>query len=212
MTFQIPVMIRTANAGQATWLKRRAAARGMSAPALRRTGTTAASVSCPPTHTVAASTCRNSRIVSQVTPSMLLRPPRSQGILPEPRELGHNTPGPRSLAARHPARDAGLMAEAGSRGSSRPAGTGELSRRLVEELLAAATAAPSMHNTQPWRFRVRQDAIELRADPDRMLPVADPAGRAVHIACGAALLNLRLAAWVADREPVVTLLPDPDQP
>jgi nitroreductase len=104
------------------------------------------------------------------------------------------------------------MAEAGSRGSPRPAGTGDLSRRLVEELLAAATAAPSMHNTQPWRFRVSQDAIELRADPERMLRVADPAGRAVHIACGAALFNLRLAAAIAGREPVITLLPDPGQP
>jgi len=69
-----------------------------------------------------------------------------------------------------------------------------------------------MHNTQPWRFRVSQDTIELRADPERMLPVTDPTGRAVHIACGAALLNLRLAAAVAGREPVVHLLPDPDQP
>lgn len=89
---------------------------------------------------------------------------------------------------------------------------GELPRRLVDELLAAATAAPSMHNTQPWRFKVSQDAIELRADPERMLPVADPTGRAVYIACGAALLNLRLAAAVAGREPVVQLLPDPGQP
>jgi nitroreductase len=104
------------------------------------------------------------------------------------------------------------MAEAGSRGSSRPAGTGELSRRLVEELLAAATAAPSMHNTQPWRFKAIQDTVELRADPERMLPVADSTGRAVYIACGAALLNLRLAAAVAGWEPVVTLLPDPGQP
>ena len=104
------------------------------------------------------------------------------------------------------------MGEAGSRGPSRPTDTGELSRRLVEELLAAAAAAPSMHNTQPWRFRVSQEAIELRADPERMLPVADPAGRAVHIACGAALLNLRLAAAIVGREPVVTLLPDPGQP
>ena len=90
--------------------------------------------------------------------------------------------------------------------------TGELHRRLVDELLTAATAAPSMHNTQPWRFRVSQEAIELRADPERMLPVVDPAGRAVHIACGAALLNLRLAAAVAGREPVVQLLPYPDEP
>jgi nitroreductase len=104
------------------------------------------------------------------------------------------------------------VAEAGSRDSPRPAAAGGLSRPLVGELLAAATAAPSMHNTQPWRFTVSQDAIELRADPERTLPVADPAGRAVHIACGAALLNLRLAAAVAGREPVVQLLPDPDQP
>ena len=104
------------------------------------------------------------------------------------------------------------MADAGSRGSSRPATTGELSRRLVEELLTAATAAPSMHNTQPWRFKVCGDAIEVHADPERALPVADPTGRAMHIACGAALLNLRLAAAVAGREPVVELLPEQDQP
>jgi len=42
--FQMPVMIRTPNAGQATRLNRRAAARGMSAPSRRSTGTRAASV------------------------------------------------------------------------------------------------------------------------------------------------------------------------
>ena len=70
-----------------------------------------------------------------------------------------------------------------------------------------------MHNTQPWRFRVvfATCTIELRADPERTLLVTDPSGRAVHIACGAALLNLRLAAAVAGREPVVQLLADPDQ-
>ena len=103
------------------------------------------------------------------------------------------------------------MAQAGSSDLPRPAATRE-SRRLVEKLLAAATAAPSMHNTQPWRFKVCQDVIELHADPDRTLPVTDPEGRAVHIAGGAAVLNLRLAAAVAGREPVVQLLPDPDRP
>jgi len=90
--------------------------------------------------------------------------------------------------------------------------TERLPRRLVDELLTAATAAPSMYNTQPWRFAARRDMIELRADPERMLPVVDPDGRGVLIACGAALFNLCLAARVAGWEPVIQLLPDPAEP
>ncbi len=85
---------------------------------------------------------------------------------------------------------------------------------VIAGLLRAATLAPSMHNTQPWRFRIlraRQE-IELYADPARTLRFSDPHGRAVHIACGAALFNLRLAIMGAGREPVVRLLPDPRQP
>jgi nitroreductase len=88
------------------------------------------------------------------------------------------------------------------------------SRRLIDELVRAAVAAPSMHNTQPWRFRI-EDAggtIELRADPARMLPVADPDGRAAHIACGAALLNVRVAAAASRLRLDIRLLPDPGQP
>ena len=69
-----------------------------------------------------------------------------------------------------------------------------------------------MHNTQPWRFAVKGDMIELRTDPDRMLPVVDRDGRGVLIAVGAALFNLRLAIKVASREPVIQLLPDPADP
>jgi nitroreductase len=104
------------------------------------------------------------------------------------------------------------MTETSSPGSQWFAATERLPRRLVDELLTAATAAPSMHNTQPWRFAVRRDMIELRADPERMLPVIDPDGRGVHIACGAALFNLCLAAKIAGREPVIQLLPDPAEP
>ncbi len=94
---------------------------------------------------------------------------------------------------------------------ARPAG---LPGELVSDVLAAATAAPSMHNTQPWRFRVRHQAqaIDLRIDPGRTLKYGDPHGRAVHIACGAALFNMRLAAAVAGREAAIQLLPDPGQP
>jgi hypothetical protein len=89
-----------------------------------------------------------------------------------------------------------------------------LSRRLAGELLRAATAAPSMHNVQPWRFRIRHagGTIELWADPGRTLPLGDPHCRAAHIGCGAALFNLRVAAAVAGLEPHLRLLPDPGQP
>ena len=92
-----------------------------------------------------------------------------------------------------------------------PAGS---SRQLIEELLRAAVAAPSLFNAQPWRFRVwpASGVIELAADPARMLPSADPHGRAAHIACGAALLNLRVAAAAAGLQPGIRLLPDPAQP
>jgi hypothetical protein len=85
---------------------------------------------------------------------------------------------------------------------------------LIAEWVRAATMAPSMHNTQPWKFRVLRDsqAIEVRADPARMLRHGDPHGRAVHIACGAALFNLRLAVAAGGREPVTRLLPDRAEP
>jgi nitroreductase len=60
-------------------------------------------------------------------------------------------------------------------------------------LLVYATLAPSIHNTQPWRFRITEDAVELHADRSRRLPVADPQGRELVISCGAALFHLKTA-------------------
>jgi hypothetical protein len=59
--------------------------------------------------------------------------------------------------------------------------------------LTTACRAPSLHNSQPWRFRVGPDVIELWTDPERAMPAADPDGREQRMACGAALLTLRLA-------------------
>ncbi|MCO8274667.1 nitroreductase family protein [Actinoplanes sp. TRM 88003] len=84
-----------------------------------------------------------------------------------------------------------------------------------EDLLRAASAgirAPSLHNTQPWLFRARDGAIEILADPARRLTVADRAGWAVRIACGAAIFNARLALATAGRPAEVTLRPDRAQP
>jgi hypothetical protein len=58
-------------------------------------------------------------------------------------------------------------------------------------LIEMAGRAPSVHNTQPWRFEVGEQAIELYADTSRQL-LEDPAGREMIISCGAALYGLRL--------------------
>jgi len=82
------------------------------------------------------------------------------------------------------------------------------SDRVIRALIGAAGAAPSIHNTQPWRFRVSGDVIEVHGDPGRMLWVADPRGRALHLSCGAALFNLRLAIRMVSSKPLVWPLPD----
>ena len=82
----------------------------------------------------------------------------------------------------------------------------------VASLLTAASRAPSLHNSQPWRFLVRRQVIELWADSERRLPAADPTGREQRLACGAALFNLRLALHGLGIRPLVTLHADGERP
>src|SRR3954447_20558196 len=90
--------------------------------------------------------------------------------------------------------------------SSVPAGLG-LSPDEVTAVLEAAALAPSVHNSQPWRFRVLPDRIELHADLTRRLPAADPDDKELRLACGAALGNMRIALEALGIRPTVTLLP-----
>lgn len=84
-----------------------------------------------------------------------------------------------------------------------------LSVDTVDECLHAAVAAPSIHNTQPWFFRVRGREIEVWADRDRQLSILDAAGRQMFISVGAAIFNIRLAMLAHGRIPVLRLLPEP---
>jgi len=87
----------------------------------------------------------------------------------------------------------------------------EIPAGVVGYLIATAARAPSILNTQPWRFEVGQHRIELYADFDRKLRV-DLIGRELVISCGAALFGLRLAIRSLGYLPVVELLPDPSRP
>ncbi len=71
----------------------------------------------------------------------------------------------------------------------------------------AATLAPSIHNSQPWRFRIRPDGVDVYADWHRRLEVIDPDGRQLLISLGAAIFNLRLAIHHSGYSSTVRLRP-----
>jgi nitroreductase len=83
--------------------------------------------------------------------------------------------------------------------------------QALRECLVAATAAPSIHNTQPWLFRLRGNTVDVLVDRYRQLPILDPEGREMLISIGAAVFNLRLALRAHGREARVRLLPDRQQ-
>lgn len=83
---------------------------------------------------------------------------------------------------------------------------------VIDHALAAAVRAPSPCNTQPWRFEVDGNRIDLLLDRSRVLATADPDAREARLSCGAALCNLRLAIRARDRVALVDVLPDKDRP
>ena len=74
-----------------------------------------------------------------------------------------------------------------------------------------ATLAPSVHNTQPWRFVIGKGVLQVHADWARQLPVLDPSGRQLLISCGCALFNARVAVAAAGYDAIVDRSPDPTQ-
>jgi nitroreductase len=82
----------------------------------------------------------------------------------------------------------------------------------IEFAIDAAVHAPSVHNTQPWRFGHRERNIDVYADAGRRLRMADPAGRELMISCGAAVFTLRVALRYLGWQPRARLFPDPSRP
>ncbi|MFE0252351.1 Acg family FMN-binding oxidoreductase [Streptomyces sp. NPDC059010] len=85
---------------------------------------------------------------------------------------------------------------------------------VLETCVSAAVAAPSIHNSQPWRFRLDPETVtfSVRAAPGGGLRHTDAEGRALHLSVGACVLNLRVAMVHFGWDPVTHLLPRPEEP
>ncbi len=79
-------------------------------------------------------------------------------------------------------------------------------------LLNYAVLAPSRHNSQPWRFRVELNTVELYADRSRRLSAVDSEDRELIISCGAALENLLIAMRYFGYAPGLEIQPYPHDP
>jgi len=89
---------------------------------------------------------------------------------------------------------------------------GPVAGRPLRVAAQVALGAPSIFNTQPWRWVVTDDAMQLQADRSRQLLVADPDGRLLTISCGAALHHARVALAVIGYGADVQLFPDAADP
>jgi nitroreductase len=89
-------------------------------------------------------------------------------------------------------------------------------RETVRTALQLAARAPSVHNSQPWRWKVQlatqPPRLELFANSDLHLRSVDPDGRGLTLSCGAALHHCVAALAALGWRCKVHRLPDPADP
>ena len=82
----------------------------------------------------------------------------------------------------------------------------------IRTVLALISRAPSVHNTQPWRWLVGSQSLHLYSDADRQLPNIDPDGRDLILSCGAALNHSVVAFAAVGWQAKVNRFPNPADP
>jgi nitroreductase len=110
---------------------------------------------------------------------------------------------------------AGLVVRRASAMTAYDAAVGSVRRALsdhpdVADCIRFATLAANGHNTQPWRFRIGADRVEIRPDFARRTPVVDPDDHHLFVSLGCAAENLSLASGARGRPGVLTFDPAGD--
>ncbi len=78
--------------------------------------------------------------------------------------------------------------------------------------LTLANRAPSVHNSQPWQWRVGPHSLHLYAQSPSSLPHTDRVGRDLMVGCGAALYHCAIALAALGWRAVIHRFPDPARP
>jgi hypothetical protein len=81
---------------------------------------------------------------------------------------------------------------------------------IIDSAVRLASRAPSLHNSQPWRWVADRSGLHLFADPSRKMASADASGREALIGCGAALHHLGVAMTAAGWTVRVERFPNPN--
>ena len=81
---------------------------------------------------------------------------------------------------------------------------------VITGAMELAVRAPSLHNSQPWRWVADGGVLELFADPTRIGRSTDSTGREVLISCGAVLDHFCVAMAAAGWEALIDRFPNPN--
>jgi nitroreductase len=84
--------------------------------------------------------------------------------------------------------------------------------RALSDAATVAGHAPSIHNTQPWRWRLTDNQLDLYLDHSRGLEVTDPDSRLAILSCGAALHHALVCLAAVGWHAVLARLPNPEHP
>lgn len=87
---------------------------------------------------------------------------------------------------------------------------------VLKKAILLACRAPSVHNTQPWRWVAEVDpeksTVHLFVDRRRTVPATDHSGREAILSCGAMLDHLRIAMTAAQYQTSISRFPNPKDP
>ena len=82
----------------------------------------------------------------------------------------------------------------------------------IRAVMGLATRAPSVHNSQPWRWRIGARSLHLYADPSMHLHSIDPDRRDLILSCGTSLHHCVVALAAMGWQAKVHRLPNPAEP